>query len=297
VPELPEVESVRRSLVPWIVGARVLGVNVRRGDVITHGRLRRRSAGARDDRGAQAIAPSDLLVGATIVQLLRRGKQLLLGADSGRGIVIHLGMSGQVRIAAEMPTPPGQHTHVLWSLETRAGACTMLFDDPRRFGGVILVDDWARIEAGAWRGLGPDALTATGTALAEGIRGQRRAIKVALLDQSVLAGVGNIYADEACCRAGVDPRTPCVRFTDAGCELLAKHIREVLAEAIALGGSTVGTYADAQGRAGSFSDRHAVYGRAGQECLTCGRALRSAVVAGRTTVWCQACQGRARARG
>jgi formamidopyrimidine-DNA glycosylase len=297
VPELPEVESVRRSLVPWIVGARVLGVNVRRGDVITHGQLRRRSAGACDDRGAQAIPPSDLLVGATIAHILRRGKQLLLAADSGRGIVIHLGMSGQVRIAAEMPNPPGPHAHVLWSLRTPAGACTMLFDDPRRFGGVILVDEWAKIEASAWRGLGPDALTVTGAELADGIGGQRRSIKAALLDQSVLAGVGNIYADEACSRAGVDPRTPCARFTDAGCELMALHIRQVLTESITLGGSTVRSYADASGQVGTFTSRHSVYGRGGEHCLACGLRLRSAAVAGRTTVWCSGCQGRAKARG
>ncbi len=301
MPELPEVEHVRRSLEPHLVGRRVAGVLVRRACVIEGPRT-----------------PRALLVGQRVVRLARRGKQMAWVGDGGGVLVVHLGMTGQVLgelegmgegakpgTAAEAPArvrgsvaqsvaktyPP--HTHIVWTTEGTGGG-RVLFRDPRRFGGVWTLKSVAALEE-RWAGLGPDGLDAPvgelAAALVEACRGSARSAKAALLDQAVIAGVGNIYADEACFIAGVRPTRRGARLKVAEAERLAVAVRSVLAAAVEAGGSSLRDYVDADGRAGEFAQRHAVYGRGGEPCVRCGKRLKQATVAQRTTVWCGGCQG------
>jgi len=166
----------------------------------------------------------------------------------------------------------------------------MRFRDPRRFGGVWALDSMTMLEALRWSMLGPDALDIDGTRLHEALRRTRRGIKSALLDQAIIAGVGNIYADEALFRAGIRPRRSASRLTRKHVDCLARCIREVLTAAIESGGSTLRDYLDASGARGTFQSRHTVYGRGGQPCIRCGSRLKKDVIAQRTTVWCPRCQ-------
>jgi formamidopyrimidine-DNA glycosylase len=294
VPELPEVEALRRSLLPHLPGAKVVAIDIHRPDIITRNALTRaRPAAARTHTPA---TPADLLVGDTITHLDRRGKHLLIAAASGKGLVIHLGMTGDLHITTSppptLPTPPAlpPHTHLCWHLRTPAGPATLAFRDPRRFGGVIIIPSLAALPTAAWAHLGPDALTIDPAHLHTTLRHSRRPLKAALLDQRVLAGVGNIYADEACYRARLNPATRCPRLTPAHWATLATHLRAILAEAINARGSTIRDYRTADGTPGAFAAHHAVYNRAGQPCRRCTTTLRSTRLAGRTTTWCPACQ-------
>lgn len=299
MPELPEVECVRRSLERGLIGRTVRAVEVRRRDIITApgdppgGFARSRAARNHPVRPPAPVTPADLLVGFTIERIDRLGKQLAIhGVDARPGrrsaIVVHLGMTGQLLL--EGPSSAGSqvdHSHIVWTLDGPSGL--LIFRDPRRFGGVRLALNAEAVDR-LWADLGPDALDITADELRSALRSARRPIKSALLDQSVLAGVGNIYADEALWRARIAPGRPARGLSVDDCERLAAGIRGVLREAIDSGGSTIRDYVDGSGRAGSFQLRHAVYGRGGLPCPRCGRRLASAVVAQRTTVWCRACQ-------
>lgn len=305
VPELPEVETIRRSLAPVLIGRRILAAELLRRDILIapgdppggFSRQRGRAAPLRPAR----FAPIDLLEGCTVTDIFRRGKQLaIIGAigsrpnTATRALVVQLGMTGALETVPPNSSAPraaaAPHTHALWRLEpVRGKPAAIAFIDPRRFGGLRALPTLADLDT-LWETLGPDALDIDSTPLWDALRTSRRAIKAALLDQAVLAGVGNIYADEALFRAGISPRTLAARVGPARCTLLAAAVREVLAEAVAARGSTLRDYRDAQGQAGAFQARHAVYGRAGQPCSRCGRTLRSASIGQRTTVWCPRCQ-------
>jgi formamidopyrimidine-DNA glycosylase len=285
MPELPEVESVRLSLLPHVRGQIVAGVDVRRADVVSRGGVPR--TGVRP-----GAVREGLLVGSRVAAVLRRGKQLAIvtgeTADA-RAVVVQLGMSGQLfALQPGAHLPNASHVHVVWRLESGA---RLVFRDARRFGGVTVLHDRAALDE-RWSQLGPDALTIHGDQLAERLHATRRAIKAALLDQGLLAGVGNIYADESLFRAGISPRTPANRLTPLRIARLAGAIREVLQEAVAAGGSSLadGTYVDAEGNPGNFQLRHAVYGRGGEACRVCGKKLREGAILNRTTVWCAGCQ-------
>jgi len=219
----------------------------------------------------------------------RRGKQLALlgeGPDGAtRAVVVQLGMSGRLVTAG-----PGEarqaHTHIEWHLE---GGIRLRFIDPRRFGAVSIAPDSASLAA-RWATLGPDALTVRAPALAGLLSARRTPIKAALLDQRIIAGVGNIYADEALHVAGIHPRRPAGAINTADVSRLANAIRTVLRRAIRAGGSTLRDYTDGSGAAGKYQSRHAVYGRGGTPCLRCGETLRAEQVAQRKTVWCPVCQ-------
>jgi formamidopyrimidine-DNA glycosylase len=275
VPELPEVESVRLSLLPVLIGKRVRSARLFRDDY------------ARDEDGRTPNARA-LLHGATIDRLTRHGKQLAVIARDGRALVVHLGMSGRVRHvttagAKDLPA----HTHAAWKLDD---GTAIQFIDPRRFGELRTVRDAERLGETLWRDLGPDALAIDARILRERARGSRRAIKSVLLDQHVLAGVGNIYADEALFRAAIRPTRLAARLTDDDFTRLAASVRRVLVRAIELRGSTINDYLDATGVAGNAQAEHMVYGRGGTPCTRCGTILISAQVAQRTTVWCPTCQ-------
>lgn len=267
MPELPEVESTRRSLAHALVGRTLARVDLRRADIVDH----------------PAPSPRDLLDGARVESLRRHGKQLAILSTDGRVLVVQLGMSG---VLATGPAPQSPHTHCTWLLSDGG---VLWFNDPRRFGGLTPLPDAAAL-ASRWSLLGPDALTVTPDALAAACHGSKRAIKALLLDQHAIAGVGNIYADEALFRSGIRPTTRASRLRPGPLEALAGAIREVLGASIAMGGSTLRDYRDGQGQPGEFQARHDVYGRGGEACRRCGSRLRELILAQRTTVWCPGCQ-------
>lgn len=279
MPELPEVETLRRSLEPHLLSRRIAAAVIHRRDFLILpgdpvGGFSRSRTAARPKRASA----EHLLQGSRIVELRRRGKQLAILADDGRALVIHLGMTGQLLVGA--PVRP-THTHLSWMLDSGA---SLHFRDPRRFGHARFVPAFTDA---FWNDLGPDALTASPEVLNTP---SRRAIKAVLLDQSILAGVGNIYADESLFRAGISPKRRADRLTPDQRTRLASVVREVLAEAITARGSTLRDYRDAQGQLGSAQLLHRVYGRAGLPCVTCGKTLVPARLAQRMTVFCRSCQ-------
>lgn len=277
MPELPEVEHLRRTLLRVLPGRRVVEARLLRADVCAtcHGRT---------------PTPRDLLSGGRIAHLDRHGKQLAITADDGRAIRVHLGMTGQLLVVAADEAPQrADHVHAWWRLDDGS---TMLFRDPRRFGGLAAYPTLERLRREEWARLGPDALSVTGPCLAARLAGSRRPVKAALLDQHVLAGVGNIYADESLFRAGLDPRLPAHRVAGSLADRLAEAVRATLAHAVCRGGSSVRDYIDGAGRPGTFQHHHQVYGRAGEPCMRCRRTLCSGVTGQRTTVWCPRCQRR-----
>jgi len=271
MPELPEVEHVRRRLGQAIVSVRIEGVAVRRRGVIDGPKT-----------------PAALLAGGVIERIERHGKQLAIVTADGRAVGAHLGMSGQLLAAPGAGAVRGlTHAHVVWRLE---GGGRMVFRDPRRFGGLWTRQTFEALREERWASMGPDALTCDARTLQRRLGGRRRAIKAALLDQSLVAGIGNIYADEALFRAAIHPETPTEAITRWGA--LSRAMRRTLTRAIEAGGSTLrdGSYVGPAGESGAYQRRHAVYGRGGEACLLCGAALSVGVVAQRTTVWCGGCQ-------
>lgn len=309
MPELPEVESVRRALGPLIVGQRVEAVRVHRRDFID-------TNPADKEARSAAATPRALLVGGVISELRRRGKQLAVITADRRAIVIHLGMTGQlIALAPGETLPKHDHVHVEWELSDDVGAgaqeCAgagargsdraplseaarhtlrLLFRDPRRFGSVRPYITAEALEEHWSNELGPDALTITAAELHAALRESRMAIKAKLLDQSALAGVGNIYADESLFAAGIRPRRAARSLTRAEFERLARELRATLARAIAAGGSTLRDFISPTGSVGSYQSSHLVYGRTGQPCPRCHKPLRGTTIAQRTTVWCPNCQ-------
>lgn len=292
MPELPEVERVRLTLVPRLVGRRCTRVELRRRDIWTP---------VPGTRPTAAEIRAQLLEGATIDRLERRGKQLAIIAKDGRVLCVHLGMSGQLTYAPARLSRLATHTHARWSLADHADhadhtgpAGELIFRDPRRFGGLWSLASTDQLES-RWAELGPDALETTAKHLARALATSHRPVKSALLDQSVVAGVGNIYADESLFRARIDPRELCDRLTAADWSRLARHIRAVLRAAVDAGGSTLRDYVDGDGSPGQGKLIHLVYGRGGMPCFSCGQTLRSITLAQRTTVFCANCQRRSSA--
>jgi len=269
MPELPEVETTVRGLSSVLDGRRLTRVEARRAD------LRR-------------AFPPDLrqrLTGAQIVGLGRRAKYGLLHTDRGDTMIFHLGMSGRWRID---PEELGPHDHLL--LETDAGRALSLCD-PRRFGSVDLVETARLEEWPQFVALGPEPLGADFNAdgLAAALAGRVAPIKAMLLDQRIVAGLGNIYVCEALNMAGIAPTRAAGRISRARLALLVEAIREVLLSAIEAGGSTLRDYAQPDGELGYFSKQFRVYAREGEAC-PCGGIVRRRVDSGRSTFHCLACQ-------
>lgn len=273
MPELPEVESVRLALSP-LIGRAVEGVRVARRDVVRDGAGRRRGR----------LDPADLLVGDRVASLERRGKQLAIVGRSGRAVLVHLGMSGQVLVNPGDAMPG--HRHAAWTV---AGVGEVVFRDPRRFGGLWLLASRAALNA-RWDALGVDGLLVTGQDLSRALGRSRRAVKAALLDQGAVAGVGNIYADEALFAAGVLPQRACETLTADEWGRVADAVRAVLALAIDAGGSTLRDYRRPDGSAGGAKRGHRVYGRKNEPCVVCSTPIRAETLAQRTTCWCPRCQ-------
>ena len=276
MPELPEVERVRQELSPRIIGRLVTRVVLHRRDIV---------------RGPKS--KPDLLLGARLDSILRQGKQLAIVGSTGRVLCVHLGMTGQFfHLPPGATLPRKDHVHVIWSLTTVAGspAGRLLFRDPRRFGGLWTFASLDDLKSDRWTNLGPDALRISTRRLSSELNQSARAIKAALLDQRVCAGIGNIYADESLFRAGVNPALPCRSLTPSQWEALTKQIRSTLRDAIKGGGSTLRDYVGGDGSRGGYQAAHLVYGRGGRPCLRCGTKLDRGSLAQRTTVWCPLCQ-------
>jgi len=230
--------------------------------------------------------PDDLgqrLTGAEVTRLGRRGKFGLIGTGRGDTLVFHLGMSGKWRLD---PEEANAHDHLL--IETDEGR-QLALNDPRRFGSVDLVPTDALKEWPAIASLGPEPAELEPAALSEQLRGRTAPVKALLLDQRIVAGLGNIYACEALHRARISPRRAAGRLSAASVARLVESIRAVIAEAIAAGGSSLRDYAAPDGELGYFSNQFAVYDREGRQCA-CGGLVRRIVQGGRSTFYCPACQ-------
>jgi formamidopyrimidine-DNA glycosylase len=271
MPELPEVETVCRGLAESLCGRRILRVDVRRADLRwpLPARLGARLAGRRIDS-----------VG-------RRGKYILIRLGGGLVWMVHLGMSGRFVVTAPGAAPDAAHDHVVARLD---GGVVLRFNDARRFGMMDLVADRDLARHRLIAGLGPEPLgngfgaPVLGAALA----GRNTSIKAALMDQRVVAGIGNIYACEILYRAGLSPRRRARTVSGRRLERLVPAIREVLRSAIAAGGSSLRDYVQASGELGYFQHRFAVYDREGEPCpnCDCGAAVRRIVQSGRSTFYC-----------
>jgi formamidopyrimidine-DNA glycosylase len=269
VPELPEVETVVRSLAGELTGRRVVEVTLRE---------RRLRGGVARDFPAR-------LEGRRMVGLERRGKYVLVRLDDGAVWLVHLGMTGQLTLAPAS-RPDRLHDHVVVALDDGR---LLTFNDARRFGRVAIVAaDALRGEAGD--GIDPLGDDFTAGALFGLTRHRRTSIKALLMDQRRVAGLGNIYVNEILFHAGIRPRRRAGRLARAECARLVAATRQVLEEAIRRGGSSISDYRDGLGRAGEFQLRHHVYDRAEQPCRRCGAAIRKRVHAGRSSFYCPSCQ-------
>lgn len=270
MPELPEVEVTRRGLEPHLAGQRVRAV------VIRNGRLRL----------PIPAELAELLPGQTVRSVGRRGKYLLFECDSG-WLIVHLGMSGSLRVVPA-ETPPEKHDH--FDLVLESGVC-MRLRDPRRFGLILWVsDDPLRHPLLANLGVEPLTSDFGGALLFMASRSRNISIKQFLMAGTVVVGIGNIYANEALFRAGINPRTACGRIGGQRYEKLVKAIKETLNAAIAAGGSSLRDFCDSAGNPGYFQQQYFVYGRAGQSCLVCGSTIASARQGQRATFFCPHCQ-------
>ncbi len=290
MPELPEVEVTRERIRPFLVGRRIAAVHATRQGyffLTSPERLRRR------------------LPGRVARELVREGKYLVAGLDDGSRLVLHLGMTGQlfaqgcssVRLLsaerratlgpdAEATFVPDRHTHLRLSFDD--GGRDVIFRDVRKFGKVLLLapgEKTARLDR-----LGPDALYAEGAGLFASARRRRLAIKSLLLDQAVIAGVGNIYADEALFLSGIRPSRSACRLTRRECDALAQSLRQVLLRSIDIGGSSISDFIAPDGRDGAYQDERRVYAREAEPCGACGEAIVRVVLGQRSAHYCPHCQ-------
>ncbi len=282
MPELPEIEHLKQSLLPLLIGAEVRQVRLSRPDIVRNFTVK-----------TQRITPKRLLKGQRIKELTRRGKQLAIIADDGSIVCVQLGMTGQLIFIPHGEKPQqSNHIHCTWHLilDKSRGRGKLVFRDPRRFGCISIYRSIEDLQVTRWAKLGPESPTITTKILKQQLNKTIRPIKAALLDQAILAGVGNIYADEALFNAKVHPMTPACSIEGKPCTDLARSLRTILKRAIAAGGSSISDYVDGQGKVGTYAAKHKVYQRAGEPCVSCKEPLSQTVIAQRSTVYCTNCQ-------
>lgn len=274
MPELPEVENYVRDLKPLLVGRRIIGVQI---------------SWPRSIHGLTPDEFADRLVGRQIISTDRRGKYLLFPLDDDQTLMLHLRMTGRLQLVAE-DVEPEKHTHAILDM---SHGWRLHYRDLRKFGRFYLVDDPQTIVGT----LGPEPLSDSFTPidLHQAVMGRRAAIKSLLLNQKVVAGLGNIYADEALFLAGLDPRRPGHTLTLADCSRLHSSIRYILADAIRDGGSSLGdsvlsNYQRPVGVQGRYQERHRVFRRGGKPCPVCGTPVVRIKLAQRSTHFCPQCQ-------
>jgi formamidopyrimidine-DNA glycosylase len=280
MPELPEVETVRRGLVPAMEGKRILRVETRRKDL----------------RFPFPERFNQRIEGAELTRLGRRAKYLVGELSNGEALIMHLGMTGRFTVGGKTPGdfhhPAGEgekHDHVVFDM---AGGTRVVFNDARRFGFMDLwpvddIDNYA-----PFAGMGPEPISNefSGAYLAEAFKAKKTPVKSALLDQNVVAGLGNIYVCEALFRSGVSPKKLAGAIKRDKLERLAVEVRKVIEEAIIAGGSTISDFKTASGELGYFQHRFQVYDREGEDCVVCAKPVKRLVQSGRSTFYCAACQ-------
>lgn len=304
MPELPEVETVRRGLEPVLLGRRIERVEQRRADL----------------RFPFPDRFTERLEGCRVISVGRRSKYLLLGLDSGETLIVHLGMSGRITVSPSPRSSRGEgrgiasgyvligsfvhetggdarHDHAVFHVE---GGARVTYNDPRRFGFMLLTETCALASHPLMASLGPEPLGNAFNAsyLAARARGRKSDVKSFLLDQRTVAGLGNIYVCEVLFRAGVKPARPASCLATAKgtpsrrCEDVVAEVRRVLDEAIAAGGSSLRDYRQADGTRGGFQASHLVYGREGEPCARpgCRGMVRRTIQGGRSTFHCASCQ-------
>ncbi len=282
MPELPEVETVRSGLIPAMEGVVITRTDVNR-------------AGLRwpfPDRMAER------LTGVRVMALRRRSKYILADLDSGETLLVHLGMSGRMTVSgdplgvfAHAHPMPEKHDHVVFHMENGA---RVTFNDPRRFGAMDLLPTAGAAAHKLLASIGPEPLGNSfhEAHLVAALKGRAMPIKSALLDQKIVAGLGNIYVCEALFRAGINPTRKAGGLSKRRIESLVPIIREVLGDAIAAGGSSLKDFRQASGELGYFQHSFDVYGREGEACRNegCGKLVRRIVQSGRSSFYCPACQ-------
>jgi formamidopyrimidine-DNA glycosylase len=264
VPELPEVETVTRSIAP-LVGRRIVSAEFRCLRIL---------------RGGDPDRMAARLQGRRIAGVKRYGKFILVSIKGGGYLVIHLGMTGRLLLGGD----PGKHTHAILTLDRGV----LLYDDSRQFGCLEFSEEFpARVAR-----LGPEPLEVPFEEFASALKRRKTRIKALLLNQAFVRGVGNIYADEALFRAGIHPLAVASRLRGERPRKLFDAVVAVLTEAIAAGGSSISDYVDAEGRKGFFQLSHRVYQRTGEPCLTCQTPIRRVLVSQRSSHFCPKCQKR-----
>ena len=282
MPELPEVETVRRGLLPVMEGRLIANAAVNRLDL----------------RWPFPVAMAERLTGKCVTTLRRRSKYILADLDSGETLIIHLGMSGRMLISGTMlgefhyvHPSPAKHDHVVLDME---GGARVTFNDARRFGSMDLIATDKAATHLLLKNLGPEPLgnAFSGPYLVERLKSRNTPIKSALLDQGVVAGLGNIYVCEVLFRAGISPLRKAGQIAAAHVAGLVPIIREVLAEAIDAGGSSLRDYRQADGELGYFQHAFKVYGREGEACISpgCTSTIARTVQSGRSSFYCPNCQ-------
>ena len=264
MPELPEVETVVRSLAP-LIGRRIATAEFRN--------LRILRGGDPDHMAAR-------LEGRKILSIKRYGKFIVATIEGGGHLMIHLGMTGKLLLGG----PSGKHTHAVFTFDRG----TLLFDDSRQFGCIEYSEEFPKRVAR----LGPEPMEISFGDFAADLKRRKTRIKSLLLNQTFIRGVGNIYADEALFRAGIHPQALTSRIRGERTRKLYDAIGEVLREAIEAGGSSISDYVDAEGRSGFFQFSHRVYQRTGEPCLNCKTAIRRVIVTQRSSHFCPRCQKR-----
>ncbi|MDI6853849.1 MAG: bifunctional DNA-formamidopyrimidine glycosylase/DNA-(apurinic or apyrimidinic site) lyase [Deltaproteobacteria bacterium] len=272
MPELPEVEVIRRGLAARLVGRRFLKVSA-------------------SDKPLRQQSPLSFLqsrlAGNRLTAVKRKGKYLLFILEDGSTLLVHLGMTGRLMVGEPGALATLPHVHLRVSLDN---GLELVFQDVRRFGRVLLFEPGVPIAPLAQVGRDPFSRAVTAAWLAGEARGRLRPLKNFLLDGRILAGLGNIYACEILFAAGLHPETPAGRLSLKDWERVLKETRRILAKAIRRGGTTVNDYLNSQGETGLFQFELMVYGRAGEPCRVCGTPIRRLVQAGRSTFFCPACQ-------
>jgi formamidopyrimidine-DNA glycosylase len=269
MPELPEVETIIRTLRPTLLNRKIDAARIIRQDIIH----------PRNTDLAQNLTNRKIAV------LERRGKKIIFTLDNSAKFYIHLGMSGRLTLTPPQ-TPIPTHTHLILDIASNE----LRFTDPRRFGGIF----WLGTNQSPDNDLGPEPLTIQPKELAKRLKRTSRAIKTALMDQKLIAGIGNIYADEALFTAGIHPKIPAKKLTPPQIATLTQSIKTVLNRAIHHRGSTLRDYRDSNNQPGNFQKIHQVYDRAGQPCLTCKTPITRIVLGGRSTHFCPKCQNKKR---
>lgn len=273
MPELPEVETTRRGLALKLEGRRIARIEARRPDL--------RFPLPRDFAGS--------IRGRRVEALQRRAKYILIRLEGGLVWLIHLGMSGRMVLRKGWPNDIGPHDHVIFGTEE---GWTVVFNDARRFGMMDLVPAAQLSEHKLLAGLGPEPLAEnfTPAVLHLALAGKKTPMKAALLDQTVVAGLGNIYVCEALFRAGISPKRLAGSVTPQRLAKLVPAIKAVLEEAVKAGGSSLRDYVQSDGELGYFQTRFRVYDREGEPCVSCGRPVKRIVQSGRSTFYCGSCQ-------